>query len=60
MKRLICAQRIRFCAAVTALVAFGFVGVSHHTEHVRESTVTTADCQPLPPRLGCDDTSWGG
>jgi len=57
MKHLIYTQGIRFCAAVTALVAFGLVGVSHHTEHTRASTVTTADCLP---QLGCDDTSWGG
>ncbi len=58
MKRLICAQGIRFCAVVTALVAFGFVGISHHTEHVRPSTVTAGEC--LPRGLHCDDTSWGG
>lgn len=57
MKRLICAQRVRFCAAVTALMAFGLVGVSHPTEHVRASIVTAADCLP---QFRCDDTSWGG
>jgi hypothetical protein len=57
MKRLICARRVRFCAAVTALVAFGFVGVAQHTEPARASSVTTADCLP---QLRCDDTSWGG
>ncbi|GGT35122.1 hypothetical protein [Streptomyces chromofuscus] len=57
MKRLIRARRVRFCAAVTALVAFGFLGVAQHTEPARASFVTTADCLP---QFGCDDTSWGG
>ncbi|MGW2962935.1 hypothetical protein ACWDGI_31380 [Streptomyces sp. NPDC001220] len=57
MKRLICAQRIRICAAVTALVAFGFLGVVQHTETARPHSVTTADCVP---QTRCDDTSWGG
>ncbi|MEU2621494.1 hypothetical protein ACWGJB_02430 [Streptomyces sp. NPDC054813] len=57
MKRLICAQRIRICAAVTALVAFGFLGFAQHTETVRPQSVTTAGCIP---QTRCDDTSWGG
>ncbi|MER6465214.1 hypothetical protein ACWC4D_05145 [Streptomyces sp. NPDC001288] len=57
MKRLICARRVRFCAAVTALVAFGFLGVAQHATPARASSVTTADCLP---QFRCDDTSWGG
>ncbi|MEU5310785.1 hypothetical protein [Streptomyces sp. NPDC021562] len=57
MKRLICARRVRFCAAVTALVAFGFMGVAQHPQPARPSSVTTADCLP---QVRCDDTSWGG
>lgn len=57
MKHLIHVRGIRFCAMLTALVAFGLVGASHHEEPTRTSTVTAAECQQ---GLGCDDTSWGG
>ncbi|MCS0600836.1 hypothetical protein NX794_06275 [Streptomyces sp. LP11] len=61
MTRLICALRVRFCVAITALVACGFVGAAQHAESVRTTSVTTsvtaADCMP---HFRCDDTSWGG